>query len=257
MPSPVDREPIDLDDEDLELLARFSELDTIRAQQEANKRTRRNLLALGFVLLSLQRIRPGPVATPTGKPLPVLSPRQVRTTLDKFIDSTTWDMSALAESYRTGGLTLAEWQAQMLARVKSTHYGAASLQRGGYANMRPADMAEVERIILHEYRYLSRFGRDVKKGLPLDGRFVRRAEMYGKAGRGTFYEFMSADMSRAGYTEEANVIRPGDNCGGCIEQTARGWVALGQLVPIGNRTCLSNCRCALQYRNVLGDVVQG
>jgi hypothetical protein len=51
-------------------------------------------------------------------------------------------------------------------------------------------------------------------------------------------------------TREWNVLHPADHCegvGSCIEQTARGKVPIGSLIPVGDRRCLRRCHCTIEY----------
>jgi hypothetical protein len=59
-------------------------------------------------------------------------------------------------------------------------------------------------------------------------------------------------MRDRGYDEESNLLAPAEHCegqGSCVEQTTRGWVPVGSLIPIGGRLCVTNCKCQIRYRN--------
>lgn len=86
------------------------------------------------------------------------------------------------------------------------------------------------------------------RGSCADGRFVNRAKMYAQAGRHTYEETRRSDMMTAGMTEARSIRHSGDSCYGCKTQAAIGWQPILQLVPIGTRDCLRNCKCTVQYR---------
>lgn len=47
---------------------------------------------------------------------------------------------------------------------------------------------------------------------------------------------------------ERNVLSAGENCNGCIAEDARGWVPLGDLIPIFHRfPCREHCHCHLEF----------
>lgn len=51
-----------------------------------------------------------------------------------------------------------------------------------------------------------------------------------------------------GATRERNVLHARESCAGCLVETARGWVPLGELVPVGQREpCRQFCRCSIVY----------
>lgn len=72
-----------------------------------------------------------------------------------------------------------------------------------------------------------------------------------------------AAMNRAeqlapeGAMYERNIRHARDSCGGCIHETARGWVPIGTLVPTGYRDCRGNCLCSLEYELYSILVAQG
>lgn len=71
--------------------------------------------------------------------------------------------------------------------------------------------------------------------------------MYGQQSRVAFERAYNRDQSQRGYRYERNMLHATEHCAVCVEQTGRGWVPIGTLVPIGSRTCRSNDRCTLSY----------
>jgi hypothetical protein len=80
---------------------------------------------------------------------------------------------------------------------------------------------------------------------------VARAQMYGRAAHSTFEAARSRDAEASGVEqEERNITGSGDPCTECPSLSARGWVPLGSLPPVGSRACLANCRCRIERRRV-------
>lgn len=135
--------------------------------------------------------------------------------------------------------------------IKNIHLYSAAIAKGGWAQLTQADFGRVGKIVRSEYKYLERLASGIGDGsIPLDGRFKDRSSQYAEAGRDTYHEIERATMRAAGYTLESNVLHPAEHCtgaGSCVEQTARGKVRIGQLIPIGRRRCLRKCRCSLAY----------
>jgi hypothetical protein len=51
--------------------------------------------------------------------------------------------------------------------------------------------------------------------------------------------------------EERNVLGAADrHCAQCVECSDRGWVVIGTLPQPGSRTCMSNCKCRMEYRTM-------
>lgn len=175
----------------------------------------------------------------------------VRAELDKALQTSQKNMRELSQSLRAGKTTLADWQTGMMAEIKAVHTNSAALSKGGWGQMTQADYGRVGQQIRTQYDYLRNFANQIASGEQrLDGVFLRRADMYFEAGRGTYHEFERREMSIRGFDEEANILEPtARHCNGCLEQTARGWVPVGSLIRIGSRDCLTRCRCRIQYRN--------
>lgn len=173
----------------------------------------------------------------------------VRDALDAAIDNSSKQVRALTEQLRAGTVSLADWQLGMAREVKSAHLASAALAKGGWAEMSPADFGRVGPLVKEQYRFLAGFAADVASGKQrLDGTLPRRAEMYIQAGRGTYHVIEQREQRGRGMTEERNILYPGDSCEGCLAEEARGWVGIGELVPIGARICLTRCRCSINYR---------
>ena len=175
----------------------------------------------------------------------------VRGALDEFVDGQATAMGNLTGMLRDGSISLADWQRAMMEQVKQTHLASVAAQRGGWAQLTQADYGRAGQRIRQQYEYLRNFAQEIADGTqPLDGRAVQRTRLYGQAGRNTYHLSERTDMERRGFDEERNILDPAaKHCQSCIDETARGWVSLGALVPIGERTCNMNDRCSVEYRN--------
>lgn len=172
----------------------------------------------------------------------------VRQVLDRRLDAESRRVQDLARQLQRGEITGREWQAQMRNAVKDVQLASTALAKGGWAQMTAADYGRAGQRVREQYAYLQRFAQAIEAGLPLDGRFMRRAQMYAQAGRRIFHLTERGEMRAQGFDQERNVRYAGDSCAGCIAAEAAGWVEIGSLVPIGERECLSNCRCRLAFR---------
>jgi hypothetical protein len=181
-----------------------------------------------------------------------VSPREVRTALDTALRNTQPLARMLADDLRAGRVSRQEWAVRMRELVRSTHLMSSAAARGGWAQMTPEAYGQVGAAVREQYRYLDPFIAEVEAGLPLDGRFTARAAMYAQAGRNTFHRAERAVMLGQGMREERNVLdREAVHCEGpnsCPEQSARGWVPIGNLLPVGSRLCITACRCRMEYR---------
>lgn len=178
----------------------------------------------------------------------------VRAEVDVALANASVRARALAEALRAGELTIAEWEIGMRALSKEVHIYSATAARGGFAQLIARDYGRLGRVVRNEYAWIRNLRGQIEGGLPLDGRFLNRAALYAQAGRETYHKIERQVALEQGHTIERNVLaREAVHCVGgrsCPGETARGWVVVGQLVPIGQRLCARNCKCTIEYSSV-------
>jgi hypothetical protein len=173
----------------------------------------------------------------------------VREALDTVIQAQADQMRSLTQSLIDGAITLADWQRQSIQAIKLAHLEGLALARGGWQQLTQADFGWVGQRLRVQYTYLSQFAQQIADGSQtLGAGALVRAEMYAEAGRATHREAQRRLAEDRGMVEERNQLGAVDHCGGCVSQTAAGWVPLGTLVPVGSRDCLSRCGCWMQWR---------
>jgi hypothetical protein len=156
-------------------------------------------------------------------------------------------MRGLTEQLRDGRISLPQWQQGMAQEIKAAHVNGAQLAKGGRQQMTQSDYGFVGQRVREQLQYLRGFAGQIEGGKqPLDGRALRRAEMYGEAGRSTHREMQRRMGVQRGQRFERNVLGAADHCAGCLEQTRRGVVPLGALVPVGQRDCRTRCKCRIE-----------
>jgi hypothetical protein len=179
-----------------------------------------------------------------------VSREQVNNALEYQIAKSRGNMRTLSEQLQSGEIDLQEWRTGMLREIKTAHVASAAGARGGWAQMSPADYGKIGPRLKFQYERLNIFASEIQYGKqPLDGQMLRRAEMYGEAARGTAQNTALEERAEAGNTEGRRVLGVADHCrnskyaSGCIELAARGWVPIAELVPIGDATCMTACKC--------------
>lgn len=158
----------------------------------------------------------------------------------------------LAGQMQRGEVTPALFQREMEKVVANTQYYSAAAALGGWDAMTTGDAQFVERRIDDQLSWLKALTKDIRAGLPLDGRFFNRVGQYAKAGRATYFTLDPESKFAAGKTRVRNVLHPADHCtgpGSCLEQTELGWMGIGdpRFIPPGERLCRGSCLCTLEY----------
>jgi hypothetical protein len=127
---------------------------------------------------------------------------------------------------------------------------AATLALRGPQELDAADRESVEAEVASQAVYLDGFRKAVIDGSQVpDGSLVSRAIMYGRASWKVAQAVQRRRAVESGMSEAKNVLGPTEeSCGGCIHETGKGWAPIEEMVPPGDRVCLSNCGCHLEYR---------
>lgn len=192
--------------------------------------------------------------TKTGR---FVSAHRVRDALDRTLDGADDVTGVLADALKERSINLAEWQVRMSQHVKATHLNAVALERGGWANMTPADYGRAGQIIREQYAYLRRFVDDIATGRQrLDGSLNVRARMYTQAGRKTFHKSRHASLRDGPVTHVRSRLHPADHCEECVALDGK-WFKIGDpryKLP-GDRICRVNCHCTEEYGVLSGGEV--
>ena len=180
----------------------------------------------------------------------------VRRELDRYLDNSD-PAKALAEALRGRQVSLADWEVGMRRVVKNTHLNAIALERGGWANMTPADYGRAGQIVREQYGYLRGFANDIASGKQrLDGTLGTRAKLYTQAGRESFYRSKQANL-QPGIDMVRSIKHARDSCRDC-EYLNGKWFKVGDpaySLP-GRRQCNKNCRCTEEYGRQTADGVE-
>ena len=174
----------------------------------------------------------------------IASPPQ--TALDKIVANTQERLAVLGQR-RAEGMGTLEWRLAVQGVLKDGHLGAAALSRGGFDALTKSDYGVIGSRLRAQYDYLSVLGLDTAPGR-FEARDMARLAMYGAAPRGTYQAMNQRGAVAEGLDQCQNVLGGGESCDECLAETARGWVAADDMSLPGERTCLSNCQCSLEFR---------
>jgi len=162
------------------------------------------------------------------------------------------NMAGIADDLRKGKINDAEWVIRMAEEIKNGHRAVALIAGGGRSNMSASDWGFIGSIIKRELNYLNGFANELANR-PADAQltqaFVSRAKSYSAAIYSTYEQMVRRRVLRDGQAAfEINILEGGaEHCAGCLEETARGKVPVGELVAVGHRDCAMRCRCRIEY----------
>lgn len=177
-----------------------------------------------------------------------LSTALVRKQLDSALDGAARDAAAIADSFSSGAIGVTEFENQMRQLIKDTQIYSVAVSAGGFNQMGVSEIDLLTQRIAEQYSYLGAWADQLRSGVQGSERaLAARAKMYVYAARNSYdVNYRTGQLIR-GYTEEKNILNPGESCSVCISMTNLGRVPIGTLIPIGERTCLGNCNCDIKY----------
>jgi hypothetical protein len=164
------------------------------------------------------------------------------------LDVARLDARATTARYLAGRLNIAEYRLAMLNELQEAYREAALALGGPNWQFRPALATQARQLLDEQARFLDNMIAEIASGQQRrDGTLLRRSMMYGHAAWGGLNELNRTMAASEGNRFEENVLSDADHCGGCVEETAKGRVPIGTLVPVGQRDCLANCKCLLLF----------
>lgn len=166
----------------------------------------------------------------------------------RVVNGAKQEIAELARQVATGELEISAWQTSMASALKALHLAAEAASAGGFPNMTAARYGRVGAVLRFVYDRLTRFAVDIEEGRLTAPRIIARAELYGAHAAGTFEAGRRYGAEQAGKLEERSVLGDAEHCESCVREAMRGWVPIGELVPIGERQCVQNCRCSYLFR---------
>lgn len=162
--------------------------------------------------------------------------------INQFANGLSQELTNISLQLINKQITLTQWQLRSMSIIEQGHIAA-------WGTVQPVRATAVKDLILSEFEYLNKFANQLSTGQkPINGSMLGRVRMYGQAVRGTYYESSNDLAINNGAIAVASVLHPTDHCPTCIRQAAKGFMPFDELIPIGKRDCLSNCRCTLKYK---------
>lgn len=199
-----------------------------------------------------------------------LKDTDVRAAYLAVLDTAQAEMKRDAAKLTTGKLSLSDWQAAQVKRIKDLYIASRGVGVGGLDKLTPEDVRAIRGVadddngLANALLRLRRFGGQIERG---DSTAATAPSIVNRAG---MYAVPAYPIYQAGVTfghrnavdakgvkiefEQLNVLSNSDHCKsgewtmGCEQVTEAGWKEPGILPEIGERTCNSHCRCYWAWR---------
>jgi hypothetical protein len=153
-----------------------------------------------------------------------------------------------AERLAAKEITQTEFQMLMQREVAKAESAMVASARGGLKQMMPPQWNKVAVQISKQRGALTGFSTDIVQSKLSPKEIISRAQLYARAIYATHMNEMTDFKQGMGAKSARRILHQGSmHCADCPELADKGWVAIADLVPIGDTACMVNCRCAIQY----------
>jgi hypothetical protein len=184
-----------------------------------------------------------------GEPMP---DETVRAWVDAAVDEAKARVVEAAEQLNADELKPYEWHEKTDAEISAMHVALGIVAIGGLAALTRTHLSRIKARVDEQKKYLLGFKIAIELGIQRkDGSLLNRASMYADSGVHTYENIKREMFKDKGFDEEHSHLDSGaQHCQTCPQESAKGWVSIGTLIPPGGRDCRSKCRCWLTYRKV-------
>lgn len=154
----------------------------------------------------------------------------------------------LTRQLYSGGISLEQWQIGVAAELKDAHLAQALYAIGGKNNATSENYGRVGGTLADEYRYLSRFARDIADGKVSEAQALARIRQYGNATQASYWREYKLVSEKIYWN-----LNPAEHCGDCLTLAGGSPYKPNELSQVpgdGNTQCRGNCRCTLSREEI-------
>lgn len=178
-----------------------------------------------------------------------LTPEQGRRLLLGVVNSVEPTLAAITEALVRGAVRLASWWRSFRDALVPGHFAGAMAVLNDAGEPTPADLQAIADESNRQGAFLLRFRGQIQTAQHVLGpESVARSALYAHAIWGAAMKVMQMAKIRDGHTMGRSILGISDHCSGCLSEASKGWVRIEDIVPIGERTCMSRCHCYIEYR---------
>lgn len=176
--------------------------------------------------------------------------QQIRALIDEEVDAADTVITEYTESVFDGESSLSEWEENVAEVLIGLALILFLLGFGGQREkITFRDIDYIERRIQEQLGYLRRFSRDILSGQKSREHIRARVRLYTRDDSLAFEQAWDRLHDDRMFPWYRNVLGGCEHCQLCPQESARGWVRRGALIPIGSRDCRVNCCCHYEYSN--------
>jgi len=193
-------------------------------------------------------------AMPSGR---VVSDRRLRSAVKRVSIEASKRAKKETQQLVAGAIILAVWYSRMRDLLSALYKTIWLVSIGGFVFDNDTQRNLFYVMMLLQFGYFDNFASQLETGeQAMDGRAVSRAGMYGMHGYSEWQNLRLLYAPELGYTEAKRILAPvayerhcrKDERPGCVEEAAKGWMPIIQMVPLGGCQCYSQCLCDLVFR---------
>jgi hypothetical protein len=159
------------------------------------------------------------------------------------------DTATITDILLSGKISPSTWEYGIATALKQMHINSYSLGRGGIGRLTADDIAIIENRLRSEFKFLSKFTKDIASGALSEAVIRNRLAMYTDAAFSAWQQGRGEDAVNNGAKFEIwDAADDKGTCADCSGKARLGWQPIGSLgVPGFGVQCLSRCRCIKRF----------
>jgi hypothetical protein len=159
------------------------------------------------------------------------------------------DTATITDILLSGKISPSTWEYGIATALKQMHINSYSLGRGGIGRLTADDIAIIENRLRSEFKFLSKFTKDIASGALSEAQIKNRLSLYVDGIHGAWQKGREESAASGGAKLELwNCVSDRESCNDCNGKAALGWQPIGKLgTPGVGVQCLSRCRCIKRF----------
>lgn len=167
-------------------------------------------------------------------------------------------LGGIISAVHEGAMSPGYGQVVIRDELRRLHLQNAALGAGGFDRLTFREYGRAGRLLREDYARMTRLINEVKAGKVTLPQALQRVHGYVGSARVNFLEAERDAARNSGRPfEERRRLNANESCADCVRYAGMGWQPIGVLPIPGNASrCKSNCRCALERREVTPEMTR-
>ncbi len=184
----------------------------------------------------------------TGREIPI---EEVQAIIETLVREVRRRLRKLARQLQNNEISTPTFFRECALILKQAHLLAASIGRGGKAQMTARTWGIAGAELKRQYKYLNRFERLTTNGKLVAAQILRRIGLYSSSVRRAYFIQLVDEQKQRKELFALRSLDAAESCLDCIRYASWGWHPIAELVPPTEKcACGQFCKCSVHLTTV-------